>query len=171
MRKRALSSCTFMVSPCADSVIALIAWANVKIHTCDISANSTAFVTITLLYLVGCYSQWGSQQLLRKDTSKNCLDIGHPSPLCPHLVSDLSLVPFLISQGIKATLPLFSCCQRVAVAYGHFIVSVNSAQRHRCSHANMDLSDWAIFHHANSRWGRLLSLQDMRNLHHPDHLI
>lgn len=45
-----------------------------------------------------------SEQLLRKDTSKDCLDIGHPSPPCPHLVSDLSLAP-LISQGIKVTPP------------------------------------------------------------------
>lgn len=60
---------------------------------------------------------------------------------CPHLVSDLSLTPLLISQGIKVTLPLFSCCQRIDVAYGRFIPSVNSAQRRRCSHSNMDLSD------------------------------
>lgn len=130
-----------------------------------------AFVTITLLCLLNCYCQWGSEQLLRKDTSKNGLDIGHPSPTCPQLVTDLSLAPLLISQGIKVTLPLFLCCQRIVMAYGCFIPSVNSAQWRRCSHANMDLSDWAIFHHTNSRWGQLLSLQHMSNLCPPDHLI
>lgn len=129
-----------------------------------------SFVMITLLCWLSCYSQWGSEQLLRKDTSKNCLDIGHPSPPCPHLVGDLSLAP-LISQGIKVTPPLFSCCQHIAVVYGRFIPSVNSAQRRRCSHAKMDLSDWAISHRANSRWGRLLSLQHMSNLRPPDHLF
>lgn len=87
-----------------------------------------------------------------------------PLSSLPHFVSDLSLAPLLISQGIKVTLPLFSCRQRIAVAYGHFIPSVNSAQKRRCSHDNVDLSDWAIFHRANSRWGRLLPLQHMSNL-------
>lgn len=33
------------------------------------------------------------------------------------------------------------------------ILTVNSTQKHRCSHTNIDLSDGAIFHRANSRWG------------------
>lgn len=52
-----------------------------------------------------------------------------------------------------------------------FISTVNSAQRCRCSHANIDLSDWTIFYHTHSRWGQLLSLQHMSNLCPPDHSI
>lgn len=107
IRKRAHSSCTFTVSPCIDSVIALSSMSKwyILVLFMLILHISAAFVTIILLCLPSCYSQWVSDQLIRKDTSKNCLDIGHPSPPCPHLVSDLSLAPLLISQGIKSHSP------------------------------------------------------------------
>lgn len=77
------------------------------IHSCAIYANSTYSCCFCYYYTV-VFTQLlfsVSVQLLRKDTSKNCLDIGHPSPPCPHLVSDLSLAPLLISQGIKSHSP------------------------------------------------------------------
>lgn len=67
-----------------------------------------------------CFNSTLFTNLPRKDAMKRkSPDIGHLSPPCPHLVSDLSPAPLLISRGIEVTLPFFPCCCRIAVAYGH----------------------------------------------------
>lgn len=74
----------------------------------------------------------------------------------PYFPGDSSHSPFI------SALLLHCCGLRILL-----ISSVNSAQRGRCSHANIHLSDWEIVYHANNRWGQLLSLLHMSNLHPP----
>lgn len=70
------------------------------------------------------------------------------------LVSDLFVSPLLISWGIIVILPQFFVLpQQRCGLWRLLILTVNNTQKHRCSHTNIDQSDWAIFHHANSRWG------------------
>lgn len=73
--------------------------------------KKTVFVSVTL-----CLPTFQEKMPPKKKKSP---DIGHLSPPCPHLVSDLSPAPLLISRGIEVTLPLFLLCCRIAVAYGH----------------------------------------------------
>lgn len=120
----------------------------------------------TVIVSIPLYLPTFQEKMLRKKKSWHWAPFSSLPPSCQWPFSCTSpYFPGDWSHSLFISVLLPHCCGLRTL----FISSVNSAQRRRCSHGNIHLSDWAIVYHANSRWGQLLSLLHMSNLHLPDH--